>query len=161
MLPFRFSSRNITKVIRAIPTLKSTTSTRYLNLPSSLHDLKLPPIMHARATVSGTTIAETDTFEFVEGNVYFPLSSVIKRDETLTPGERTSYCPWKGDGKYYDLHVNGQTVKDAAWYYPQPFEKAKMITDCVAFGKKVFRPFEGMLVLTDGVDKSKVTVEKE
>ncbi|KAK5167588.1 uncharacterized protein LTR77_007287 [Saxophila tyrrhenica] len=99
--------------------------------------------MHARATISGTTIADTDSFEFVEGNVYFPVSSVVDREKTLTPGSRTSHCPWKGDGKYYDLHVNGQTIANAAWYYPAPYEKAKMIKDCVAF------------------DKSKVTVGKD
>lgn len=122
------------------PVSSSATLHRKINLPSNLHDLKLPEslndtTMPARATISGTTIAETDTFEFVEGNVYFPLSSVVNRDETLTPGQRTSHCPWKGDGKYYDVRVNGQVVKDAAWYYPQPYEKAAMIRDHLAFGK--------------------------
>ena len=90
--------------------------------------------MPARATISGTTIADTDAFAWVEGNVYFPLSSVSNSKEVLTPSKRTSHCPWKGEGRYYDVHVNGQTVKDGAWYYPQPFEKASMIKDHVAFG---------------------------
>jgi uncharacterized protein (DUF427 family) len=29
----------------------------------------------------------------------------------------------------------GQTLKDAAWYYPQPYEKAAGIKDYIAFCK--------------------------
>jgi uncharacterized protein (DUF427 family) len=107
---------------------------RNLNIPSQLHDLKIIPTMHARATVAGTTIAETDSYEYVEGNVYFPISSVVNQNETLTNSTRTSQCPWKGEGHYYDVNVNGQTVADAAWYYPSPFPMAKKIKDHVAFG---------------------------
>jgi uncharacterized protein (DUF427 family) len=91
--------------------------------------------MHARATISGTTIAETDNFEFVEGNVYFPISSVVNRDEALKASSKTSQCPWKGESHYYDVVVNGETIGNAAWYYPEPFAKAEMIRDHLAFGQ--------------------------
>ena len=29
-------------------------------------------------------------------------------------------CGWKGTASYYDVVVDGQTNKDAAWYYPEP-----------------------------------------
>ncbi len=91
--------------------------------------------MHAKATVSGTLVAETSTFEFVEGNVYFPISSVINHEQTLQPSSKVTQCPWKGEGHYYDLVLEGgERVRDAAWYYPQPFEKAGMIREHVAFG---------------------------
>jgi uncharacterized protein (DUF427 family) len=51
---------------------------RRLNLPSRLHDLKLRA-MHAKASVDGIVIAETDHFEYVEGNVYFPPDSIVTR----------------------------------------------------------------------------------
>ena len=92
--------------------------------------------MHAKATIDGTVIAETDNFEYVEGNVYFPPSSIIsKEDQGLTPSSHTTSCPWKGEGHYYDIHVNGRTLENAAWYYPKPLPKAVNIKDYVAFYK--------------------------
>lgn len=91
--------------------------------------------MHAKATTSdGTVIAETDQYEFVEGNVYFPPASLVNKSETFTDSSRHTSCPWKGQSSYYDVHVNGKTLQNAAWYYPQPLEKATHIKDHVAFG---------------------------
>ena len=86
---------------------------------------------HATAKVNGTTIAETDTFEIVEGNIYFPPSSISK--DHFKPTDTSTHCPWKGDASYYTIDVDGQQLKDAAWYYPTPFDKAKHIKDHVAF----------------------------
>jgi uncharacterized protein (DUF427 family) len=89
--------------------------------------------MHAKASVDGIVIAETDHFEYVEGNVYFPPDSIVNKAETLTPTSHTTSCPWKGEGHYYNIHVNGKTLDNAAWYYPHPLEKATHIKDYVAF----------------------------
>jgi len=88
---------------------------------------------HATAKVNGKTIADTDTYEVVEGNVYFPPSSISK--EYFKSTDTSTHCPWKGDASYYTIDVDGQELEDAAWYYPQPFEKAKNIKDYVAFYK--------------------------
>jgi uncharacterized protein (DUF427 family) len=89
----------------------------------------------AKAVWNGTTIAESDTFETVEGNIYFPPSA-IKR-EYFTGSETHSVCPWKGTASYYSLDVNGKTNPDAAWFYPEPKDAAKEIKDHVAFWKGV------------------------
>lgn len=107
---------------------------RNLNLPSRLHDLKLT--MPAKATVSGTTVATTTDHEFVEGNVYFPPSSIENKDAVLKPSANghTTWCPWKGTASYYDVHApSGEVIENGAWYYPTPFEKAANIKDHVAF----------------------------
>ena len=92
--------------------------------------------MHAKATtVDGTVLAETDNFESVEGNVYFPPSSIVNRSEAFTQSSRHTTCPWKGESSYYDIHTSGKTLHNAAWAYPQPLEKAQYIKDYVAFGK--------------------------
>jgi len=46
-------------------------------------------------------------------------------------------CHWKGTASYYDVTVDGQTNKDAAWYYPDPSAKADKIKDYVAFWRGV------------------------
>ncbi|KAK4690493.1 hypothetical protein P7C71_g6310, partial [Lecanoromycetidae sp. Uapishka_2] len=105
---------------------------------------------HATATFNGKIIAETDKWEFVEGNVYFPPSAVDQM--VLSKTSTTSYCPWKGNASYYSISVDGkslmlpfrsstdlnlgQEAKDAAWYYPTPKTgKAEPLKDHVAFYK--------------------------
>lgn len=89
---------------------------------------------HATATFNGKIIAETDTYEFVEGNVYFPPSSVDQ--SVFTPSEAHTYCPWKGTASYNDVTVDGKKVRDAAWYYPETItERAAGLKDLVAFCK--------------------------
>ncbi len=85
----------------------------------------------ARAIWNGTVIGEAAAHETVEGNVYFPPAAV--RREHLRPSAHTSFCPWKGTARYYDVVVDGQVNANAAWYYPDPKPAAAHIKDHVAF----------------------------
>ena len=85
----------------------------------------------AKAIWNNQIVAESDQFEIVEGNVYFPPDSVKR--EFFKPSDRSSHCPWKGDASYYTLIVAGEENIDAAWFYPAPFDKAAHIKDHVAF----------------------------
>ena len=87
------------------------------------------------ASWNGTVIAETERFETVEGNVYFPPEAV--RQEHLRPSETHTTCGWKGVASYYDVVVDGQVNKDAAWYYPDTKEAANNIRGYVAFWRGV------------------------
>ena len=89
----------------------------------------------AKAVWNGKVIAESDTYETVEGNVYFP-ESAVKR-EYLRPSSTTSTCPWKGLARYYSLLVDGQENQDAAWYYPDPKPAARNIKNHIAFWRGV------------------------
>jgi uncharacterized protein (DUF427 family) len=80
-------------------------------------------------------IADSDVFESVEGNVYFPPSAV--RRENLADSATTTVCPWKGTAHYYDVVVGEQVNRDAAWYYPDPKPAAQNIKDHVAFWRGV------------------------
>jgi len=57
----------------------------------------------------------------------------VKKDLLTGPTSTHTHCPWKGDASYYNISVDGTEIKDGAWYYPEPFEKAKHIKDYVAF----------------------------
>lgn len=89
------------------------------------------PSGHAKATVGDTVLAETDTWEEVEGNVYFPPASV--KTDYLSKTDHSTHCPWKGDASYYSINADGKKLENAAWYYPQTKEKAEHIRDHVAF----------------------------
>ncbi len=88
-----------------------------------------------KASWNGTVIAESERTEMVEGNHYFPSEAV--NSAFLRPSATHSVCPWKGTASYYDIVVEGNVNKDAAWYYPEAKEAAKQITGHVAFWKGV------------------------
>jgi len=73
----------------------------------------------AKAMWNGQTLAESESYETVEGNVYFPDESV------------------KGQARYYTLVVDGQENPDAAWYYPDPKPAARNVKHHVAFWRGV------------------------
>ena len=77
----------------------------------------------ARAIWNGKVLAESEKTVTVEGNVYFPESS-LKR-EYFRPSSTTSLCPI------------GEENPDAAWYYPDPKSVARKIKGCVAFWRGV------------------------
>jgi uncharacterized protein (DUF427 family) len=88
-----------------------------------------------RAKWNGAVIAASETFESVDGNVYFPPGTV--NAEHLMPSDTTTVCSWKGTAHYHHVVVNGEINRDAAWYYPEPKAAAAEIKDHIAFWKGV------------------------
>ena len=88
-----------------------------------------------RAVINDTVVAESDETIVVEGNHYFPPGSV--NADLLTPASRTTVCSWKGTANHYDITVDGETMSNVAWYYPEPLEGAAEIKGYVAFYSQV------------------------
>ena len=88
-----------------------------------------------RASWNGVVIAESDCCVTVEGNEYFPTDAV--RREFLRDSPTHTVCGWKGTASYYDVVVNGEVNKDAAWYYPATKTAADSIRGYIAFWKGV------------------------
>ncbi|MGB7200853.1 MAG: DUF427 domain-containing protein [Pyrinomonadaceae bacterium] len=88
-----------------------------------------------KATWNGVTLAETNDTIVVEGNHYFPADSI--NNQYFQPSETHTVCGWKGTASYYDVAVNAEINKDAAWYYPDAKADAKNIEGYVAFWKGV------------------------
>jgi len=51
-------------------------------------------IKHAKAVYKGVVIAESDSCQLVEGNLYFPPSSIDI--DHFTPSSLSTTCGWKG-----------------------------------------------------------------
>ena len=83
------------------------------------------------ASWNGTVLAQSDATVVVEGNHYFPRSSITAG--VLQDSSRTSICPWKGTASYFSVVVDGQTNADAAFTYLEPKTAAAEIADHVAF----------------------------
>ncbi|KAL4922098.1 hypothetical protein BDW62DRAFT_197334 [Aspergillus aurantiobrunneus] len=88
----------------------------------------------AVARVGDHIVAKTDSWETVEGNIYFPVSSIQDRS-ILHPTNLSTFCPWKGYASYWSIVLDGRTIDNAVWYYKQPYDAAVNIKDHVAFYK--------------------------
>ncbi|MBA3826390.1 MAG: DUF427 domain-containing protein [Ktedonobacterales bacterium] len=88
-----------------------------------------------KAIWNGTVLAESDQTIVVEGNQYFPPDA-IHREYFQESGTHTT-CSWKGEASYYTVAVDGRQNVDAAWFYPQPKDAAKQITNYIAFWRGV------------------------
>lgn len=88
-----------------------------------------------KAVWGGQVLAESDDTIVVEGNHYFPPDSLDR--EFFRDSDTHTICPWKGLASYLDVVVDGQSNRDAAWYYLDPKEAAEHIAGYVAFWRGV------------------------
>lgn len=95
-----------------------------------------------KAIWNNQVIAEAEKAEliFIEGNWYFPKSSL--KTQFFTPSETHTTCHWKGEASYFNVNVDGNINEDSAWYYPEPKEGSietvkKDFTDYVAFWRGI------------------------
>jgi uncharacterized protein (DUF427 family) len=88
-----------------------------------------------RALWNGTVVAESDSVEMMEGNVYFPSSAL--RMEYFRQSATKTVCSWKGIAHYYHVVVDGVESRDGAWTYPNPTAAARRIANRVAFWRGV------------------------
>jgi uncharacterized protein (DUF427 family) len=88
-----------------------------------------------KAIWNDTVIAESSDIVEVEGNAYFPLSSLNK--EFVQTSSTHTHCPWKGEASYYNVVVDGAVNADAVWYYPSPKTGAEAVANRIAFWRGV------------------------
>ncbi len=62
---------------------------------------------------------------------YFPIGDI--KQDLLTGTDHHTFCPLKGDASYYTLTLDGNTVENSVWYYPEPLEYVAEIDGHVAF----------------------------
>ena len=80
-------------------------------------------------------LAESDSTIVVEGNHYFPPGDI--KFEYFQKSETHTVCSWKGIASYYNIVIDGEVNKDAAWYYPETKPAAKEIKNYVAFWRGI------------------------
>ena len=88
-----------------------------------------------KAVWHGRVIAQSEDTVLVEGNHYFP-ETTLNRD-LVTFSNHKTMCPWKGQANYYSLVVDGNLNPDAVWYYADPKPEAEAVRGRVAFWKGV------------------------
>lgn len=84
-----------------------------------------------KAIWNGKVIAQSNQTVMIEGNHYFPRESI--KEKFFSESATQTLCPWKGMASYFNVTVEGNQNRNAAWYYPNPSEAASVIKGYVAF----------------------------
>lgn len=95
----------------------------------------LPSTRHVRVEQDGVTLAESNrpTLLFETGlpvRYYLPMTDV--RADLLTPTEKTTRCPYKGESNYYSV-TGVEDGEDLAWFYRIPTSESVKIANLVCF----------------------------
>lgn len=106
--------------------------------PGPTHPITIEPHpSHVTVHAGAVLVAETDrAVELLEAGyppvLYIPIEDL--NQQLLSPSDRHTYCPYKGEASYYDIVPGeGEVLQGAIWYYPEPYAAVNAIAGRVAF----------------------------
>ncbi len=83
---------------------------------------------------------------------YFPREDV--RMDLLSPTERRSNCPFKGNASYWSIVVGSKSAQNAVWSYEDAYDEAAIVEGYVAF---YWHEMDYWLVDGDEMDQQSAT----
>ena len=93
---------------------------------------------HIEVVVDGTTLAESSwSIHLYETGlpVRYYLPRAAARLDLMKPSETTTFCPYKGQARYYHVVVDGNTKEDLVWWYQTSFLDALAVQNLVGISK--------------------------
>jgi uncharacterized protein (DUF427 family) len=110
---------------------------RSVRLPGPDHPITIEA-NPARVVVSvaGLIVADSRNALVLREASYPAVQYIPRGDVDMTLLERTdhgSYCPYKGDARYFSIPAGGERSLNAVWTYEDPFPAVAAIKDHVAF----------------------------
>lgn len=117
--------------------MQVATSSKPVRIPGPDHPITITP--HNKrviVTVAGRVIAHTRAaLDLREAN-YPAVLYIPRKDADMTLLERSdhsTYCPYKGDCRYFSIPLAGARGANAVWTYESPYEAVAVIKDHLAF----------------------------
>jgi uncharacterized protein (DUF427 family) len=112
--------------------------TKEIRVPDASHPISIDSgTVHVVARVGDTVIADTSAALTLREAGYPPVRYVPFDDVVpgmLRPSTSETYCPYKGDARYYDIVLpGGKELADAVWTYQAPYPAVHAIAGHVAF----------------------------
>ncbi len=95
-----------------------------------------------KVVFGGVTLAYTSRAKRVLETSHPPVYYIPSEDirmEYLMPTDKTTFCEWKGQARYYDISTRDEITEEeksesaAAWCYPAPTPPYADLKDYVAF----------------------------
>jgi uncharacterized protein (DUF427 family) len=108
-----------------------------VRIPGPEHPITLSP-NPARIVVRAAdrTIADTRAALTLQEASYPAVQYIPREDVDMTllaRSEHTTYCPYKGDCRYFSIPSAGQRGVDAVWTYEEPYAAVSQIREYLAF----------------------------
>jgi uncharacterized protein (DUF427 family) len=110
---------------------------RTIKVPGDDHPITIEHVpSHVVVTLAGSVIADTRDALTLNEAAYPAVLYIPRKDVNMTLLERTdhaTYCPYKGDCRYFSIPSGGARSENAVWTYESPYEAVKQIKDHLAF----------------------------
>ena len=87
-------------------------------------------------TVAGRVVADTREALTLREAHYPPVQYIPRKDADMSLLERTdheTYCPYKGECRYYSIPLGGEAAANAVWTYETPYPAVARIEGHLAF----------------------------
>lgn len=62
---------------------------------------------------------------------YFPKSDLVA--EYYFENSSETYCPFKGNARYWDVRIDGDVIEQVVWGYDEPYDEVAILSEYVAF----------------------------
>jgi uncharacterized protein (DUF427 family) len=115
----------------------TSTKVKEIKLPGPDHPISITQADgKVRVAVAGTIVAESERALLLEEKgcppVYYLPSGDVDMSLLLRT-EHETYCPYKGDCRYYSIPGGGSQSENAVWTYESPHEAVASIREYLAF----------------------------
>lgn len=101
------------------------------------HTVELMPMSaEVQVMALGAVIARSSNTLRVEETRYAPVIYVPRSDvnfEFLVENDHNTYCPFKGEARYWNIRVGNDFLGSAVWGYDTPYDEVAALSDYVAF----------------------------
>lgn len=108
-----------------------------MELPGPDHPIAITPAAgRMRALWQGRVVAESDHVLMLTEAAYGPVAYFPRADALMamfSKTERQTFCPYKGQARYFSLSADGDVAQNAVWTYEDPFPAMAAIRGYLAF----------------------------
>jgi uncharacterized protein (DUF427 family) len=112
-------------------------SRRVRLVPDATHPITIAPNPHRVVViVAGRIIADTREALTLSEARYRPVQYVPRKDVDMALLERSdhaTYCPYKGECRYFSIPLGGARASNAVWTYEDPHDAMMPIKEHLAF----------------------------
>jgi len=91
---------------------------------------------HLKVMFAGEIIADTENAVTVIETNYAPVHYIPRTDvrsDVLEASSHATYCPFKGEARYWSITLGGDRSENAVWAYDTPYDEVAALKDRMAF----------------------------